>query len=277
MELINMEVIDPAMTVKITGSFLKFFIYYIYYYMDLGLSGLILYIIYWNKSHMNKRWFVINSNRISFYTVVKTINRIGPHDKDVISVIIGSLLGDSYGCKRYIDGTRICFRQSIVHKEYLFWLYLFFNSRGYCSDLKPRVYTRLLKINSKEKKYYGYEFNTYTFRSFDWIYNMFYNNGKKRIHTNLDNYMTPLALAIWISDDGCWVKNAVRIACNSFTLKEVEYLVKIINKNFDLMSNVQNGSNNNQYSIYIQSKSIIKLRNIVSPFMHNSMLYKLGL
>jgi hypothetical protein len=128
-----------------------------------------------------------------------------------------------------------------------------------------------------EKKYYGYEFNTYTFRSFDWIYNMFYKKGKKRIHPNLGDYLTPLALAIWISDDGCWVKSGVRIACNSFTLKEVEYLVEIINKNFGLMSNVQNINTINQYSIYIQSKSIFKLIDIVSPFMHNSMLYKLGL
>ena len=35
-------------------------------------------------------------------------------------------------------------------------------------------------IQSKEGKiYYGFEFNTVIFRSFNWIYKMFYNNGKK--------------------------------------------------------------------------------------------------
>jgi len=86
----------------------------------------------------------------------------------VISVIIGSLLGDAYGNKRSLEGTRFCYRQSIKHKEYLFWLYRFFNNRGYCSNLEPRIYTRLLNYNNLIKKYYGYEFNTFTFRSFDW-------------------------------------------------------------------------------------------------------------
>lgn len=272
-----MEVIDPAMTVKVTGFFLKFFNVYKNYYKYLGFSGLKLYILYWNNFYKSKKLYMINTNYRYFHTVVKAKNRIGPHDKDVISVILGSLLGNSYGNKRYVEGTRICFRQSIVHKEYIFWLYFFFYNRGYCSNLEPRMYTRILKINDVEKKYYGYEFNTYTFRSFDWIYNMFYKEGKKGIYANLSHYLTPLALAIWISDDGCWVKSGVRIACNSFSLKEVECLIEIINKNFDLLSNVQSIKTNNQYSIYIQSKSITKLRDIISPYMHNSMLYKLGL
>ena len=127
------------------------------------------------------------------------------------------------------------------------------------------------------KKYYGYEFNTFTFRSFDWIYKMFYKNGKKRIHSNLGSFLTPLALAIWISDDGCWVQSGVRISCNSFTLKEVELLIEIINQNFGLKSNIQKISTPNQYSIYIQNKSIPLLKKIVSPYIHSSMLYKLGL
>ena len=127
------------------------------------------------------------------------------------------------------------------------------------------------------KKYYGYEFNTFTFRSFDWIYKMFYKKGKKRINTNIGKYLTPLALGIWISDDGCWVGYGIRIACNAFTLKEVELLIKILNKNFSLTCKVQNIHTINQYSIYIRSQSISQLRKIVSPFMHNSMLYKIGL
>ena len=245
-----------------------------------GLKLYMLYIdiIYYYNKLLNKNK---NKNKNSlfnnFHTLVKAKNRIGPHDKDVISVIIGSLLGDAYGNKRYVEGTRFCYRQSVKHKEYLFWLYRFFNNRGYSSNLKPRIYTRLLKNNGFIKEYYGYEFNTFTFRSFDWIYKMFYKNGKKRIHSNLGSFLTPLALAVWISDDGCWVKSGTRISCNSFTLKEVELLIEIINQNFGLKSNIQKISTPNQYSIYIQNKSIPLLKKIVSPYIHSSMLYKLGL
>lgn len=94
---------------------------------------------------------------------VKAKNRIGPPDKDIISLIIGLLLGDGHCNKKIIEGCRICIRQSSIHKEYLFWLYKFFFIRGYCSNLKPRLNTRKLKKYSNV--YTGYEFNTYTFRS----------------------------------------------------------------------------------------------------------------
>jgi hypothetical protein len=31
---------------------------------------------------------------------------------------------------------------------------------------------------------------------------MFYKNGIKKIPSNIADYLTPLALAVWISDDG---------------------------------------------------------------------------
>lgn len=101
-------------------------------------------------------------------TRVKAASRIGPHNLDVISVIVGSLLGDCYANKRSVEGTRLCYRQSIVHKDYLFLLYNFFFARGYCSNLEPRMYKRVLKNKgSVDKTHYGYEFNTFTFRSFN--------------------------------------------------------------------------------------------------------------
>lgn len=102
-------------------------------------------------------------NKNYFHTHSRSINRIGPHNLDIISVIVGSLLGDGYAENRTGEGVRLKFKQSIIHKEYLFYLYHFFYSRGYCSNLEPKKYTRTIK--NKEKIYYGYEFNTYTFRS----------------------------------------------------------------------------------------------------------------
>src|SRR6266403_2509512 len=96
---------------------------------------------------------------------IRAVNRIGPHNEDILSVIIGSLLGDAYANKRSGEGVRLCYRQSILHKEYLFWLYTFFYNRGYTSNLQPRQYTRTI-LNKERKVYYGYEFNTFTFRSF---------------------------------------------------------------------------------------------------------------
>lgn len=123
-----------------------------------------------------------NINNIRSFHKVKASKIIVPHNEYILSVLVGSLLGDCYGNRRSVEGTRFCYRQSIVHEEYLFWLYYLFYTMGYCSNLKPIKYTILLK-NQNNKEYYGYEFNTFTFRSFNWIYDMFYHKGKKNNKT----------------------------------------------------------------------------------------------
>jgi hypothetical protein len=100
----------------------------------------------------------------SFHNRCRAMNRIGPHNIDIISVIVGLLLGDGYASNRTGEGVRFSIKQSIIHKDYLFSLYKFFLTRGYCSNLEPREYQR--NIKGTDKKYFGYEFNTYTFRSF---------------------------------------------------------------------------------------------------------------
>ena len=123
----------------------------------------------------------------TFHTKVKASNRIGPHNEQVISVFIGSLLGDSYASARTIECTKFSYKQSQVHKDYLFLLSDFYYKRGYCSNLKPRMYTRKLrnKKSNEIKQYYGYEFNTFTFRSFNWIYKLFYKKGIKKVQKRL--------------------------------------------------------------------------------------------
>ena len=219
----------------------------------------------------------IKIQKRGFHSRARAIKRIGPHNEDVISVIVGSLLGDGYANRRYVEGTRICYRQSIIHKDYLFWLYDFFYKRGYCSNLEPRMYTRVLKKKNEEIKHYGYEFNTFTFRSLDWIQKMFYKKGKKVISINIEKYITPLALAIWIMDDGGLPKPGLRIARNSFKLEEVQFLVKILNNKYNLDCTIQELKDIGKYSIYIKGSSISKLRDIVLPHFHPSMHHKLGL
>jgi hypothetical protein len=206
---------------------------------------------------------------------IRAVNRIGPHNEDVLSVIIGSLLGDSYANKRSGEGVRLCYRQSVRHKEYLFWLYTFFYDRGYTSNLMPRQYTRTIK-SQEGKVYYGYEFNTFTFRSFSWIHDIFYTNGRKVLPQNIYEYLTPLALAVWIMDDGGWANYGIRIATNSFKLKEVEVLQDILKSKYKLETTIQNISIKDQYSIYIKKQSVNNLRNIVGPYIHFSMVHKLG-
>ena len=98
--------------------------------------------------------------------------------------------------------------------------------------------------------------------------------GKKYINPNIEKYITPLALAVLIMDDGGYAKPGVRIATNSFKLEEVELLANIIKNKFDLDCTVQHVKAINKYSIYIKGVSIPTLINVVLPHFHPSMYYK---
>ena len=234
----------------------------------------------------------------NFHTRTRAINRIGPHNQDVLSVLVGLLLGDGYANNRSGEGVRFAIKQSKIHKDYLFFLYNFFLIRGYTSNLEPRLYKRTIK--GIDKLYLGYEFNTYTFRSLVWLYELFYKNGKKVIPQNISKLLTPLSLAILLADDGCFVKSGVRISLNAFTLPEIKLFVLTLKEKFNLDctiqevylknpkslpddSTVRSDTQKNKYikkekySIYIRSKSLLTLKNLVSPHMPKSMLYKIGL
>jgi hypothetical protein len=127
-------------------------VYLIFFIFTLGLINII-----------NARFFGSNPNN---NRSLLSSQRIGPHDYDVLCVLFGALLGDAYASVRYQkygETVRFAFKQSIVHKAYLFYLFEFFFSRGYCSSSGPSFYTRT--ISGYEKVYYGYEFSTFSFSS----------------------------------------------------------------------------------------------------------------
>jgi ubiquinol-cytochrome c reductase cytochrome b subunit len=70
--------------------------------------------------------------------------RIGPHNKNVISIIIGSLLGDAHAEKRLKGvGTRISFHQEDTHIEYILWLHKTLADLNYCNPKIPIIKKRL--------------------------------------------------------------------------------------------------------------------------------------
>ena len=58
-----------------------------------------------------------------------------------------------------------------------------------------------------------------------------------------------------------------------FKKEDVEYLQTVLNKNFELRTRLEEKTQN-QWVIYIPVRQKIKLIDIVGPFMHKSMLYK---
>ena len=68
--------------------------------------------------------------------------RIGPHNQPILSIIFGTLLGDSSAEKRS-NSTRIAFQQEDSNVQYLLYLWKLVNDRGYTSDTKPELKERI--------------------------------------------------------------------------------------------------------------------------------------
>lgn len=204
----------------------------------------------------------------------KASKRIGPHNSDVISVLVGSLLGQGKAERLKSGGIRFIIQQPIRHKTYLLWLYKFFNDKGYCTNNLPIIY---YKNNLTVYKFY-----TYGFTNFMWIYKLFYNSNKiKVVPDNIYNLLTPLSLAIWVQDNGKWHKKikkdkgVITIATYCFSLNEVNLLINTLRVKYKLNCNFY--FDNGKYYILINKESISNLRELVLPFMVPSMFYKLGL
>lgn len=213
------------------------------------------------------------SNKSNKFSRLRADKRIGPHNKNILDLIFGSLLGDGFAERRIGgNGTRITFYQEGIHVSYLLWLHGLFSEQGYCSSNLPEIQTRL-GLKGKVRKII--RFRTFTYTSFNWIHDMWYINGIKVVPSNIGCFLTPLALAIWIMDDGGKVSNGLKLATNLFTYSECLFLVKVLFENFNLKASVQSAGAPNQYQIYIWKESMPILREIVLPYVHSSMKYKL--
>ena len=201
---------------------------------------------------------------------IKGYNRIGPHNKDIISIIFGSLLGKG-SAERKKDGTRITFYQEAVHVKYLLLLHNQLQTAGYCNPTVPKIGT---KLGKKGKVYRTIKFSTLTYTSFDWIYDLWYVNGIKVVPQSISDYLTPLALAIWVMDSGVKSSGGLNfISC--FSYSDCLLIVQVLQKNFGLKARILSTGKPSQYNVYIPKESMIDLKNKVSAFIIPKMKYKL--
>lgn len=125
------------------------------------------------------------------------------------------------------------------------------------------MYTRLLKHRGKEVQHFGYEFNTFTFRSFNWLHEMFYYKGKKVINPKIEEFITPLSLAIWILSQPL---NYEELKLYAGLLREgdINKLILILKNRYGFIC-YSIKDKNSFYGIGIANESKYLFRSIVQP------------
>ena len=192
-------------------------------------------------------------------------------------VIVGSLLGD--GTMRIGKGCRNAnfkVEHGLKQKELVDWKYQQLESLVFTG---PRISYRY--HNGGETYPKSWWFRTIRHPRMTEIYNEFYTGeqyrtGKKIVPNSISKWFTPLALAVWIMDDGNYSKKAINISTYSFSRNEVELLQLLLEEKFGVTSNFHMDRDKG-YRMTFRIRETAELINIIHPYIIPSMMYKIGL
>jgi hypothetical protein len=214
----------------------------------------------------------------------------------VWEVITGELLGDGYLSydpinKPQINGRlEFTFSAKILH----YVNYLKFNVLApICTPSNPTPWSSptLLssptplsnpKMESKEPTQYW--FSTKRLPAITNLYQLWYKqiDGKfiKVLPFNIEELLTPIALAHWIMGDGYFTNGTLKLCTDNFTKDEVLRLIKVLHIKYDIKATINQRTNPGgaiKWRIRISKLSMDKLILLVRPYIISEMLYKLGL
>lgn len=173
-------------------------------------------------------------------------------------ILIGCVLGDAYIAKK----GKIRIEQSYRQIEYILWKYQELNSLAY--PALPRTIDRTNTKNGQTYQSTFFSLRQY-FRPWRLI---FYPSGKKVFPSGLT--ISPLSLAIWYMDDGCWTGTKCVIATEGFDDPSIERIQQTLQSQYEIESVV--GKNR---KLVIRKQSHDTFYTLVSPNMVSSMKYKI--
>lgn len=103
---------------------------------------------------------------------------------------------------------------------------------------------------------------------------------KKVVPLNIQDLLSPRAIAHWIMGDAYFTLDKTVIFCTeSFTENEIEMLIKALEIKFQLVARKQkriSSIGTVGWRMRISKKSIEKLSNLVFPYIIPELLYKIG-
>ena len=225
----------------------------------------------------------ITQKRSFWSNRLKSGERIGPHNLNIISLILGSLLSSSYLEKRSDEsgaGVRIIFIKYSNNVEYIMWFFKTLAKAGYCSYNKPKLYRIIGKGN---KVLFFYVLKSYSFSSFTWLFSLFYRNNLKIIPLNLYEYITPLSLATlflssaWAEEKAIFMSQArlnTSLSCSN--VKGLNNLSQVLKNKYTIETEIKKNSDLNIGSLYIKNSSRAAFTKVVEQHILPSQYHLLN-
>lgn len=190
------------------------------------------------------------------------------HDGDFKQFLIGSYLGDGSFTKtgNGAKNSRLSMAHGLNQKEYAIRKWGLLNSIGIAGKLSiNKIYGERYKLGYFEE----IRFKSLSHPIFTYYRDKGYDDTKKLLHMDLVTDINPLGLAIWFMDDGNRTNDSCEIGCQKFSTNEKEMLSQLILDRFQIWTTCTANT------IYVLKGELSKFREIVNPFMLDSLKYKL--
>ena len=129
------------------------------------------------------------------------------------------MLSDAWSFKSKTNNSLLAFKQSTNKFDYV-W-FIFNKLSHYCADY-PRITSTQIRGNC----HYAVVMTTRVYTCFTEWYDKFYKNNKKVIPLDLYYYLNYEVLAHWIMGDGTKLKTGLVLQTQSFTVKEVTFIIR---------------------------------------------------
>ena len=228
-------------------------------------------------------------NKTSMIRFLNSLNKLENHKKELRSksklsiylndVLIGLLLSDGYlERSSRTSGVRLTISFGVKHLAYLMYLFNLFEPYTNTEPTSISVYNKQTKTN-----YEVCRFKTVSLPQFLYYYELFYkvnSEGKfiKNIPLNIEELISPVVLAHLLMGDGNLKQpdKIIRIYTNSFTHEKVSRLALAITRKLNVLTKVVH-DRNNQYMVTISKSQLPLVQEILKPYMHPSMYYKIDL
>lgn len=197
------------------------------------------------------------------------------------SILLGMLLGD--GCLK----TKIHHnKDGSVSTYYEYVLAHSYKQKEYL-ERKLDIFHSLIG-GKRPKIIYEKRTNSYRFSRCNKIFRLFHRtlyskNNKKYFTEKVFKYLTPESLAIWYMDDGGVSKSKYKGKVTScemrlytyFSEEEADIAVNYFKNKWDITVKKRKYSKTDQWNLIFNTKESIKFELLISPFIIESMKYKL--
>ena len=184
--------------------------------------------------------------------------------KEQMSIIIGCVLGDGWLSK--MKNTYFSCSHGPRQKDYCYWKYLYFKDM----DAKFKYRIRNKPDPRNNKKYESYDLRTVCNKNYNILYDLFYINKKKIISSEILNLYDELSLAVHYMDDGFKSAGSYHLCTDSFTKEEVNLFRNFLLQKWNLET-----TRHTCNRVYIRRKSKEIFENLIKPYIHETMKYKL--